>query len=164
MDAWLMDELEFAEVVRLRRSIRRYKTDLIPETVLEKVLDAARLAPSGGNRQPCHFIVVKDPERKKKMGVADWAWAAPIIIVGCTEATGQTDIAIAFEHLVLAATDLGLGTCWMGRWGTDAEIKKALSIPDNIRVLAVTPLGYPAESPVSKPRKPLSQLVHVERF
>jgi nitroreductase len=156
--------LEFTEVVRLRRSIRRYKPDPVPEAVLEKVLDAARLAPSGGNRQPCHFIVVKDPERKKMLGVAEWAREAPVIIVGCTEAAGQTDIAIAFEHLVLAATDQGLGTCWMGRWGADADIRKALDIPDSIRILAVTPLGYPAESPAPKPRKPLSQLVHRERF
>ena len=156
--------MEFTEVVKLRRSIRRYKPDPVPDTALEKIFEAARLAPSGGNRQPCHLIVVKDPKLKKMLGIADWAVEAPVIIVGCTEATGQTDIAIAFEHLVLSATDLGLGTCWMGRWGADAEIKKALNIPDNIRVLAVTPVGYPAESPASKPRKPLSQLVHREKF
>jgi nitroreductase len=156
--------LEFTDVVKLRRSIRRYKQDPVPDTALEKVFEAARLAPSGGNRQPCHLIVVKDSEQKKRLGIANWAEEAPVIIVGCTESTGQTDIAIAFEHLILAATDLGLGTCWIGRWGADAEIKKTLNIPDNIRVLAVTPIGYPAESPPSKPRKPMSQLVHREKF
>ncbi|MEM2905355.1 MAG: nitroreductase family protein [Candidatus Bathyarchaeia archaeon] len=156
--------MEFIEVVRQRRSIRKYKPDPVPDEVLDQVLEAARLAPSAGNRQPWHFILVKDPERKKMLGVSSWAQEAPVVIVGCTEAASPTDIAIAFEHLVLAAANLGLGTCWIGRWGADETIKAALSIPENIRVLAVTPLGYPAESPPPKPRKPLSQVVHREKF
>jgi len=156
--------MDFMEVVKKRLSIRRYKTDPVPDELLNQVLEAARLAPSGGNTQPWHFIVVKDHEKKRMLDISDWALQAPIIIVGCTEASGPTDIAIAFEHLVLSATNFGLGTCWIGRWGADDEIKKALGIPANMRVLAITPLGYPAESPTSRPRKPLSQIVHHEKF
>ena len=156
--------MDFMEVVRKRHSVRRYRADPVPDELLNQVLEAARLAPSGGNAQPWHFIVVKDPKRKRMLDVSEWAQQAPVVIVGCTEASTPTDIAIAFEHLVLAAVDLGLGTCWIGRWGADDEIKKALGIPANVRVLAVTPLGYAAESPALKPRKPLSQIVHHEKF
>jgi len=156
--------MDFMEVVRKRRSIRRYKSDPVPGELLNQVLEAARLAPSGGNGQPWHFIVVKDPERKRMLDISEWAVQAPVVIVGCTEASSQTDIAIAFEHLVLAATNFGLGTCWIGRWDADDEIKKALGIPTNIRVLAVTPLGFPAESPSPRSRKPLSQIVHQGKF
>jgi nitroreductase len=156
--------MDFMDVVRKRVSIRKYKTDPVPEDVINQVLEAARLAPSGGNAQPCHFIIVKDPARKKMLDISDWALQAPVVIVGCTEASGPTDIAIAFEHLVLAAASFGLGTCWIGRWGADDEIREALGIPANIRVLAVTPLGYPAESPAPRTRKPLSKIVHHEKF
>ena len=156
--------MEFMEVIIKRFSIRKYKTDPVPDELLNKVLEAARLAPSAGNSQPWHFIVVKDPQTKKMLDISEWAQQAPVVIVGCTEASDPTDIAIAFEHLVLAATNFGLATCWIGRWGADEEIKKALGIPRNIRVLAVTPLGYGAESRAPKPRKPLSEIVHRERF
>jgi len=156
--------MEFMEVIRKRVSIRKYATDPVPDELLNQVLEAARLAPSSGNSQPWHFIVVKDPQTKKTLGISEWAQQAPVVIVGCTEASDPTDIAIAFEHLVLAATSLGLGTCWIGRWGADREIKKALGIPPNVRVLAVTPLGYSAESRGPKSRKPLSEIVHHETF
>jgi nitroreductase len=156
--------MDFMEAVRKRRSVRKYKTEPVPEELLSQVLEAARLAPSGGNGQPWHFIVVKDPERKRMLDISDWAQRAPVVIVGCTEASGQTDIAIAFEHLVLAAANLGLGTCWIGRWGADDEIKRVLGIPANVRVLAVTPLGYPDESPPPSSRKPMFQIIHKEKF
>ena len=139
-------------------------TDPVPDESLDQVLDAARLAPSAGNSQPWHFIVVKDPQTKKMLDISEWAQQAPVVVVGCTEAPNPTDIAIAFEHLVLAATSFGLATCWIGRWGADEKIKKTLGIPPNVRVLAVTPLGYPAESHAPRPRKPLAQIVHHEKF
>jgi len=156
--------MDFMDVVKKRRSIRSYKPDPVPEEVLNQVLEAARLAPSGGNGQPWHFVIIKDPKKKRMLDISSWAQQAPVVIVGCTEASSQTDVAIAFEHLVLAAANFGLGTCWIGRWGADDEIKKALGIPEDIRVLAVTPLGYPAESPPLKARKPLSQIIHREKF
>lgn len=120
--------MDFAKVVEKRRSIRQYRPDPIPKGLIEKILESARLAPSAGNRQPCHFIVVEDDETKKALGLREWATRAPIIIVGCTDPALSpvwhlVDFAIAFEHIILTATDLGLGTCWMGRL-EDEMIKK----------------------------------------
>ena len=153
------------EVVKQRRSIRKYKSDPVPESLLDQILEATRLAPSGANRQLWHFIVVKDPQKKKMLDISDWAKEAPIVVVGCTEDALPTNIAIALEHLVLAATNFGLGTCWMGRWSRDNKIiKETLSIPENINVLAIIALGYSDELPIPKPRKSLSEIVHKEKF
>jgi nitroreductase len=161
--------LDFMEVIKTRRSIRRYKPDPVPDEVLNQVLEAARLAPSAANLQSWHFIVVKDSETKRKLGLASWASEAPIVIVGCGDADLSSrwfmvDLAIAFEHIILAATNLGLGTCWIGKLGIDETIKKVLGIPEHIKVVAVTPLGYPAETPGSKTRKHLSEIVHYGKF
>jgi len=160
--------MDFTKVVETRRSIRRYKPDPVADDLVEKIFESARIAPSASNRQPWHFIVVKDVEKKKALGLNEWAVEAPVIIVGCVDSSLSlrfhlVDFAIAFEHIILAATNLGLGTCWMGRLENET-IKKALNIPDTIKVVAVTSLGYPAEKPEPKTRKPLSEIVHYERF
>ena len=160
--------MDFEKVVEKRRSIRQYKPDPIPDSLIEEILESARIAPSAGNHQPCHFIVVKDVNKKKAFGLRDWASLAPVIIVGCADSSLSpswylVDFGIAFEHMILAATNLGLGTCWMGK--LDREIiKKALNIPENIKVIAVTPIGYPNEEPEPKTRKSLSEIVHQEQF
>ena len=165
--------MEFLEVIKNRRSIRKYKQDSVPDEIITQILDAARLAPSGSNRQPWHFIVVKNPKMKKKLGLHPWAEKAPVIIVGCVDPTEGRwyviDGSIAFEHIVLAATNFGLGTCWMGRFlenlgETDERIKGVLGIPGHMRVLAVTPLGYPDEEPEPRERKTLHEIVHYEKF
>lgn len=164
--------MQFMEVVKRRRSIRRYKKTPVPEDVLGEVLEAARLAPSAGNRQPWHFIVVKEEETKEQLGVSSWAAEAPIVIVGCVDTTVRSeplcivDLSIAFEHIVLAAANSGLGTCWIGRYvaGSDEAIKRVLGIPEHVRAVAVTPLGYPDETPEPKVRKTLSEIVHHDRF
>lgn len=161
--------MEFMEVIRKRRSIRRYKPDPVPDRILNEILEAARLAPSGGHRQPWHFIVVKDPRTKEKLGISRWAAEAPIVIVGCTDPEVSprwhlVDLSIAFEHIVLAAANFGLGTCWMGKLGFDEIVKEVLDIPKHMKVVAVTPLGYPAERPGTKVRKALSDIVHYEKF
>lgn len=160
--------MDFTKVVEKRRSIRRYKPDPVPDDLIKEILESARVAPSAGNRQPCHFIIVKDAERKKAMGLRAWAVEAPVIVVGCADSSLSptwhlVDFAIAFEHIILAATNLGLGTCWQGRL-EDERIKKILNIPAPIKVIAVTSLGYPAESPEPKARKALSEMVHYEKF
>jgi len=163
-------DLDFMEVVKKRRSIRRYKSDPVPENVLDQILEAARLAPSAGNRQPWHFIIVRNENTKKQLGIPPWASEAPIVIVGCadTETRGEPmcciDVAIAFEHIVLAAANFGLGTCWIGMLNRSEPVKKALGIPEHIRVIAVTPLGYPDETPSPKPRKTLSEIIHYDKF
>ena len=93
---------------------------------------------------------------------------APVIIVGCVDPSitpnwHLVDFAIAFEHIILAATNLGLGTCWMGRLENET-IKKTLKIPDEIKLVAVTPLGYPNEKPSPKERKAFSEIVHNKEF
>jgi len=160
--------MDFINVIETRRSIRQYKTEPIPDDLIEKIFEAARIAPSASNRQPWHFILVKNLETKKALGLSEWATDAPVIIVGCVDSALSprfhlVDFAIAFEHIVLAATNLGLGTCWMGRL-EDEPIKKALNIPDTIKLVAVTPLGFPAEKPEPKTRKTLSEIVHYEKF
>jgi nitroreductase len=160
--------MDFTKVVEKRRSIRRYRPDPVPGDLIEEILESARVAPSAGNRQPCHFIIVKDAEKKKALGLREWAAEAPVVIVGCVDSSLSptwhlVDFAIAFEHVILAATNLGLGTCWQGRLG-DETIKKVLNIPDPVKVVAVTALGYPAESPEPKTRKALSEIVHHEKF
>ena len=161
--------MDFMEVVKTRRSIRRYKPDPIPDEILNQILETARIAPSAAHRQPWHFIVVKNPETKKKLEISSWASEAPVVIVGCGDANVSArwymvDLAIAFEHIVLAAANFGLGTCWMGKLGIDETIKKVLNIPEHIKVVAITPLGYPAETPGSKARKSMSEIVHYEKF
>ncbi|MCW4037764.1 MAG: nitroreductase family protein [Candidatus Bathyarchaeota archaeon] len=162
--------MEFMDVVTKRRSIRRYKPEPVPDDVLNQILEAARVAPSAGHRQPWHFIVVKDAPTKKQLGVSQWAAEAPLILVGCVDTAIRSpplcyvDLAIGFEHIVLAAANFGLGTCWIGRLGRDETIKAVLSIPDHVRVVAVTPLGYPDETPDPKTRKVISEIIHYDAF
>ena len=162
--------MEFMEVLQKRRSIRRYRPDPVPQEVLNQIVEAARLSPSAGHRQPWHFVLVKDAETKKRLGISHWAAEAPIILVGCVDTETRSpplcyvDLAIAFEHMVLAATNFGLGTCWIGRLGRDEPIKTALGIPEYVKVVAVTPLGFPDETPEPKTRKAISEIMHYDKF
>ena len=157
--------MEFDKVLKKRRSIRRYKADPVPKESVLKVLEAARIAPSAAHRQPWHFIVVEDEEMRAKLaGRQAWAAEAPVIVVAFADdevspSWCSNDVGIAFEHLVLAATDLGLGTCWMGLTRRDAEIRELLCTPDCLKVVAMTPLGVPDEEPAPKERKSLDEIV-----
>ena len=161
--------MDFMNVVSRRRSIRKYRSDAVPQEDIDYILEAARLAPSWANSQCWKFIVVTDPEVKSELAKAGNGWIAraPVIITACADSSKpgtkgdqqyyMLDIGIAMEHLILAAADKGLGTCWIGAFDEDVA-KKALGVPDNIRVVASTPLGYPDESPAPRPRKPLEEL------
>lgn len=168
--------MEFYDVIRTRRSIRSYRADPVSEESLSRVLEAARMAPSGSNRQPWRFYVVKDPEKRRRVAQAcggqTWIGQAPTVIV----ATGWRvpfsrggymgdmsfiiDVGIAFTHLILAARAEGLGTCWIGDF-QNTEVKKVLGLPDNEDVVAVTPLGYPDRGSFTEKtsRKPLEEIV-----
>ncbi len=160
--------MEFMDVVHKRRSIRRYKPDPIPEEKLRAVLEAARLAPSWGNRQCWKYIIVTDENLKKKITMRDWAAQAPIVIVGCADPSKsgnkfeQTyymlDMGISMEHLMLAAAEQGLGTCWIGGQYEESVIKQTLGIPQEFRVVALTPLGFPDEAPEPRTRKSLDEI------
>jgi len=156
--------LKFEEVIKKRRSIRKYKDTPVPKEKILKILEAARIAPSASHRQPWHFIVVEDKENIKKLAKSPWAAEAPVMIVGLADQAASpnwclNDHGIAFEHIVLAATDLGLGTCWMGQSNREELVKGLLGIPDNFKVVALTPLGVPDETPSPKERKSLDEIV-----
>lgn len=166
------------EILKKRRSIRKYQTKPVEKEVVTKILEAARLGPSAANHQPCHFIVVTDEEvrqRLKKSYNPDWFVNAPVIIVGCVntkeawrrkdrEEYWKVDAAIAMQNLILAATEEGLGTCWIAAFN-EKDAKKALDIPKNIRVVAMTPLGYPDEEKgLVSDRKPLDNFVHYNKW
>ncbi len=160
-----------------RYSVRAYKANDVEEDKLKKVLEAARLSPSASNRQDWKFIVVKNKETRKKLAKAAFGQSfiteAPIVIVACGMepkamlACGQpmhtVDVSIACAYMILQAYELGLGTCWIGAFSED-ETKKILSIPEHVRVVAMTPLGYPNQSPSKKSRKTLDQIVCFEKY
>lgn len=173
--------MDFYEVIRTRRSIRSYKPDPIPEEVLMRIMDAARIAPSGSNRQPWKFIVVKDEELRKRLAAAchnqTFIAEAPVIIVACGynihwnrggymgDLSMLIDVSIAFTHLILAARAEGLGTCWIGAFDNE-EVKKILGVPEDVNVVAITPLGYPKDEEFREPgsRKALSEIISIDRF
>lgn len=161
--------MEFKDVIEKRRSIRKYKDTPVPEDKILEILEAARVAPSAGHRQPWHFIVVEDKDKIGKLAKSDWAAEAPVMIVGLADEEASprwciNDLAIAFEHIVLAATNLGLGTCWMGQMGREDLVKNLLEIPDNFKVVALTPLGEPDMEPGPKERKSLENIVSWEKY
>jgi nitroreductase len=160
-----------------RYSVRAYKTTNVEEEKLKKVLEAARLSPSASNRQAWKFIVVRDKETRRKLARAAFGQSfigeAPIVIVacgteskaimGCGQPTHTVDVSIACAFMILEAYELGLGTCWIGAFKED-ETKKILNIPEYVRVVAVTPLGYPDQAPTKKSRKSLNQIICFEKY
>jgi len=170
--------MEVFKIIRKRRSIRLYEKKPVEKEKLNRILEAVRLAPSADNKQPWRFIVVTDDKVKEKLRAAydeEWFITAPVIIIGCAvpkeawvRMDGQeywmVDVAIAMQNMILTATELGLGTCWIADFDEEAT-RKALKLPSNTRVVAMTPLGYPAEEkrPVRN-RKPLTEIVHYEHW
>jgi nitroreductase len=160
-----------------RRSIRAYKDTPVEEEKLQLVLEAARLSPSARNRQEWKFVVVRDRETLSRLvevaPSGQFLIQAPITIVVCAtereyvmtcgQPAGTVDCSIALAYLILQAHELGLGTCWLGGYSEEA-VKEILGIPAEARIVAITPLGYPAEAPEAKPRKPLSEIVAYDRY
>ena len=169
--------MSFLELVEKRYSVRAYKPDPVEEEKVRQVLEAARLAPTAANRQPFQLIVIHTAGREAELkGIygRDWFVAAPVVVCICgiavqgwTRSDGRNytdvDVAIAMDHLTLAATDAGLGTCWIGAFNPVAA-REALGLPDSVEPIAFTPLGYPADQPPAKRRKALSELVRYERW
>jgi nitroreductase len=171
--------MEFYELIRERKSVRKYKPDSIPDEVLNRVLEAGRIAPSAKNIQPWHFIVIQNPEIKEMVAEAcrgqRFMAEAPVIICGCAlediawgrmggyMSSFAVDLAIAMEHMILAAANEGLGTCWIGAF-VEKDVKKILGIPDNVRVVALTPVGYPAEVPRDRGRKLMKDIVSYDKY
>ena len=160
------------ETIDKRRSIRVYKEQPVEIEKLNKLLEAARLAPTAANKQKFRLILVtyEEIDLKKKLAVAcneqHFVGTASNIIVGVSEPDykwHQVDTAIVLEHIVLQAVELGLGTCWIGAFKED-DVKKILKIPEDKKVIALLIIGYPAESPSSRPRKDISELVSYNKY
>ena len=176
--------MEFESVVKTRKSIRDYSDKEVEDEKINFVLESARLAPSWANKQCWHFIIVKDKkiieDLSKTSIINRWLKNAPIIIVACGDKSKSgskndinyfiVDVSIALEHLVLAATDKGLGTCWIAGF-SEKKVKELIKIPNHIRVIALTPLGYPTKKNSfvgklfkvvtrSKKRKSIDKIVH----
>jgi nitroreductase len=170
--------MDLAALVARRSSVRDYLNTPVTDAVIEKVLDAARLAPSACNNQPARFVVVRDEEARRKLQPVydrEWFLKAPVIIAACCDRTlswrrsdgkdyGDVDVAIALDHLTLAATELGLGTCWIASFNP-AQARAALMLPSSVDPVAFTPLGYPGSGHAArKSRKSLAEMVSWEFF
>lgn len=156
--------MEFSKVIASRRAIRAYKSIPVEEEKLQKLYKALQLAPSGNNRQPFKFIFVKDEEKRKliaeKACSQEFVRQAPILMVACCEKGESFNAAIAVDHMILAATDEGLGTCWVA-WFEKDVIREILDIPSDYDIPIIVPIGYPDENPDARPRKPISEIVKV---
>ncbi|MCW4003913.1 MAG: nitroreductase family protein [Candidatus Bathyarchaeota archaeon] len=177
--------MEFMDVVTARKSVRDYTDKPVEEEKLTQLLEAARLAPSWANKQCCRYIVVKDKAKIQEVagGFIGWLKQAPVLVVACADPKDSgsrngmdyylVDVGISMQQLILAATDLGLGTCWIGGFD-EGKVRKALGIPENVRVVALTPIGYPANAGLKSKlikklagtdkRKPLSDIIHKEKW
>lgn len=169
--------MNFQELIEKRYSVRAYKRDVVEDEKLHQVLEAARLAPTAANRQPFQLIVISTAGREddlRSIYDREWFTRAPLVICVCgipsrawTRMDGKSyedvDVSIVMDHLILAATDLGLGTCWIAAFDPDAA-RGVLGLPEGVEPIAFTPLGYPADQARSKARKPLSDLVRYERW
>ena len=164
--------MDVMTAIRERRSIRSYQNREIEEEKLERVLEAGRLAPSARNMQEWKFVVVRDPELRRKMiDVANgqkFVGEAPVVIAACATKTDHVmscglpnhpiDTAIAITNMTLQAVAEGLGTCWVGAFKQD-EVKSLLGIPEHVCVVELLPLGYPTDQPAARSRKPLDEIV-----
>ncbi len=164
--------MDFQDLIKARYSVRAYKPDVVPDALVKQVLEAARLAPTAANRQPFLTLVVNTRGREaelKKVYKADWFSQPPLVLGVCAigdEAWkrmdgrnySDVDATIVMDHIILAAADLGLGTCWIGAFDP-AVAKQVFELPEGVEPIAFTPLGYPADTSGVKKRKPIEDLV-----
>ncbi|NPV51920.1 MAG: nitroreductase [Firmicutes bacterium] len=159
-------------IALMRRSVRRYLEEGIPDDDLAKILEAGRTAPSAANRQPWRFVVVRDPEIRQRVALAcngqTWMADAAVILAGIgvpseSQKWYAVDVTIAMQTMILVASSLGYGTCWIGAFDED-KVKEVLGIPREMRVIALTPIGKPAETPQARPRKDKSNVFFLDGF
>jgi len=173
--------LDVFEAIKERRSVRAYTHEEVSEKEVEKLIEAARWAPSAGNIQPWEFVIVTNAEVKRKLAEAalhqTFIEEAPVVIVVCVDVARSSwgygsrganlyclqDTAAATENILLAAHALGLATCWVGAFHED-EAGKAVNTPRNVRPVAIIPVGHPAEKPRAPPKRPLREIVRYETF
>jgi len=161
------------DLILSRRSIRRYEKKDISEEVLQQILEAGRQAPSAANRQPIRFVIVKDHDILKNLCdnlINRFVKYAPVAIVACADTksllTGKwavVDTTIAMQNMVIAAWTLGVGSCWIGAC-KEEKVKELLKIPDKWKVVALVTLGYPAEQPKPRKKKPFEEMFSFNSF
>lgn len=170
--------MEYSQLIANRYSVRAYHPDPVEDDKLLQVLEAARLAPTAANRQPIQLVVMHTAGREVELGriyQKPWFVQAPLVIAVCAISTlawvresdrfnaRLIDAAIVADHLILAAANLGLGTCWIAAFNVEAA-REVLCLPDEAEPVIFTPLGYPADEPGPKIRKPLAELVRYEHW
>ncbi len=169
--------MDLAHLIVERYSVRAYRPDPVEEEKVRQVLEAARMAPTASNRQPFQLIVIRTAGREQELRriySRDWFVQAPLVICACAvpeqgwrrrdgKNYAEVDTTIAMDHLILVATELGLGTCWVAAFDP-AAARELLGLPEGVEPVAFTPLGYPADRPRPKKRRPLSELVRYERW
>jgi nitroreductase len=171
--------MEVFKAIQKRHSIREYLPDPVPRGILKRILEAGRLAPSAGNLQPWHFLVVTDPQKRKELSAGRFAkflTQCPVVIVGCGNRTVSpnwcvVDTTIALENMVLVATGKGMSTCWIGSFN-EARVKDLLKIPKDFTVVAMLSVGYPLDSIqltrkaawFVRPRKKIGEIFSAEEF
>ncbi len=166
--------MEALEVIRTRRSIRKYKKTPVPDEMVEKILDAGRWAPSSKNAQPWKFIVLREAEVRRSLSellpygkfLADTPSGIAVIVDPSTSSRPVEDGAAATENMLLAAHALGLGACWIGSYGiaTEGKAKDVLGVPQEQRLLSVIALGYADEPPSPRNRKSLAETKFIDRY
>ncbi|MEK7354647.1 MAG: nitroreductase family protein [Chloroflexota bacterium] len=167
--------MEFLNLIKSRYSVRAYKSIPVEDDKLKQILEAARLAPTGANRQSFQLIVIHTAGREDELRlIYDKAWfvQAPVIICACAttiqgrpfrEGGSYRDVAIVMDHLILAATDLGLGTCWIGAFDP-AAAGDILGLPEEVKPIVFATIGYANDQPRPKMRKPVNELVRYEHW
>lgn len=163
--------MEVFKTIEIRRSIRKYKKIIIPEEDIEKLMEAARLAPSAANGQNWKFVIINDQDIKKRLETAcgnqEWVGTCSTVIAGIVDPNlnrwYQVDISIALEHIVLQATELGLGTCYIGKFSED-DIKRILKIPQDKKLIALLTVGYADEKPDPRPRKKIKDIISYDQY
>jgi len=169
--------VEFSELIHKRYSVRAYRTDPVDDALVQQVLDAARMAPTACNRQPFQIVVVHTAGRQQELSRIygrPWFVQAPLIVAACGipaqnwvrrdgKNYNDVDVTIAMDHLILAAANAGLGTCWVAAFDP-AAAREILQLPEGVEPVAFTPLGYPADSRGFNQRKPLTELVRWEKW
>jgi nitroreductase len=168
--------MDLYQAIKTRYSCRNYQSKPIEADKLARILEAARLAPSAKNLQDWRFVVVSDEKKRSQLAVAAYdqmfVATAPVILVGCSnndytmrcgEKIGPIDLSIAMEHIALAAAAEGLATCWIGSFYPE-KVRAILGIPEDVRVVELMPIGYPADKETHKPREALEKIVCYEKW
>lgn len=168
--------MEVSQAIRSRYSCRTYADKPLETDTLRAILEAARQAPSAKNLQDWRFVAVTDKDTRKKLAAAannqTFLENAGAIVVACTasdhvmrcgQAIGPIDVAIAIEHMCLQATELGLATCWIGSFYPD-KVRPVVGIPDDVTIIELLAIGYPADSPKEHRREPFEKIVSFERW